>query len=367
MNRKEAFDQLYLLNGYPEELKEGLFNVFDRVFNSLYNRIVNDHKDAYVIDPDVVLNYVCQEHIFNLLPVNKEQREQVFANESYINRLVAILSDKIYINEFIADNNQALISEYHPLITTFQFVLNFILNKFNNLPKTNIKEDGILLDILKKGFVMCRGVINLLSEGYETEAFATWRTVHEVECIALILAKYPYVSERYIKHIEYARYYRNDNGNETHQDKLFEEVKLLMKEKNLKSKDTKKYIEYGWLYGIENIEEIYPEVKLNFRKGIQMVAELTSYSKLYETSSELAHSSPLLIYSNRDYFKSLALICIYETFFRLEDLFNKYLERNNSIDSTNYFSMRKDYLIEMKKNISIESVSYHLKYGKKNS
>ena len=63
-----------------------------------------------------------------------------------------------------------------------------------------------------------------------------------------------------------------------------------MKELELKSKDTKKYIEYGWLTNVKNVLEEYPEFKLNFRKGVELIAGLSSYSSLYELSSEIAHS-----------------------------------------------------------------------------
>ena len=41
----------------------------------------------------------------------------------------------------------------------------------------------------------------------------------------------------------------------------------------------KKFIEYGWIYAIENIEQDYLQLKLNFRNGLEMVAGLERYSK----------------------------------------------------------------------------------------
>lgn len=43
-----------------------------------------------------------------------------------------------------------------------------------------------MIDILHKGFRMCDCIIQLLFSGFETEAFSTWRTLHETECIARI-------------------------------------------------------------------------------------------------------------------------------------------------------------------------------------
>ena len=57
-----------------------------------------------------------------------------------------------------------------------------------------------------------------------------------------------------------------------------------MKEHNLKSKDMKKYIEYGYLFGVPNIT-LNEDFKLNFRDGVERVAGLSQYSKMYETAS----------------------------------------------------------------------------------
>ena len=55
-------------------------------------------------------------------------------------------------------------------------------------------------------------------------------------------------------------------------------------------------------------------------------AGLDSYSKMYEMASEIAHSSPMLIYSKSSYFFHLALVNLYESFFRLEAIFNNFYE-----------------------------------------
>ena len=360
MTRQEAFDELYALKGYPEELKEGLYPIFEDVYKSVLERMSKKESELYVLDPDVVLSYLFEEHFYNFKAMKVEMRENILANPSYVERLKVLVSDKIYINEFKGYENKGLMTKYNPLVSTYSFFLNFILNKFESLENKQDVFTAIFLDILKKGFVMSKGVLSLLTNGFETEAFSTWRTIHEVECIVKILHEKPYLIKTYVKHIEYARYYRTDNGDPEKQDALFKEIKEQMKVLGLKSKDMKKFVEYGYLYEVKNLEEEYPEFKPNFRKGVQLVAGLSNYSSLYELSSEIAHSSPLLIYSNRAYFKSLCIINLYDTFFRLEDIFNKFLLARNDIDSSSYFNMRKDYLVEMKKNIAIEKGIFSL-------
>lgn len=365
MTREEAFNELYDLKGYPKELKNGLYPIFEKVYHRVLIKMEETNKSNYLLDPEVVMSYVFEEHYNNVKTLSKEQAYGLLNNSSYIDRLVVMLSDKIFFNEFLGYDNEGLITEYNPLITTYSFFLNFILNRFEHLYASQNANNAVFLDILKKGFVMSKCVLDLLSNGFETEAFSTWRTIHEVECIAKILFENPYISKTYIRHIEYARYYRNDNGDKEKQNQLFEEIKLKMKDHGLKSKDTKKFVEYGWLYSINDIEEKYQEFKPNFRKGVELIAGLSEYSPLYELSSEIAHSSPLLIYSNRYYFKSLTIINLYDTFFRLENMLYQFLLQAKDLNSSAYFNMRKDYLIEMKKNIAIEKSYFSAQFPKK--
>ena len=262
-----------------------------------------------------------------------------------------ILSDFLVTEVFPVSSSVALISKYNPLISTLNFNLNFIINKYEQLPKHKDLAKAIELDILRKGFFMTKSVLNLLCDGFETEAFSTWRTIHEVECVAKILDDKPYLGETYALHMKYNSIYRGSEEDKEKVDAFYEEVKGKLKMWDLKSKDFKKFLEYGWLYDIPNWKEEYPELKLNFRKGLEYVAGLTQYSDLYEASSEIAHGSPLLIYSSKAYYLNLAIICLYETFLRMEDLFAHILRDFSEIDSTAYYKMRNVYIIESKKNL----------------
>ena len=99
-----------------------------------------------------------------------------------------------------------------------------------------------------------------------------------------------------------------------------------MKKYDLKSKDMKKYIEYGYLFAIPNIQ-LNADFKLNFRDGVEKLAGLSNYSKVYEMSSEISHSSPLLLYSKKEYYYAITIINLYESFFRLENVFDQYYKK----------------------------------------
>jgi hypothetical protein len=128
---------------------------------------------------------------------------------------------------------------------------------------------------------------------------------------------------------------------------MFVEIKAQMHELGLKSKDTKRFIEYGWLSGVPGFADI-PDFKFNFRDGVQRVAGLTPYSKVYEMSSEIAHSSPLLIYSRKRYFFLFTLLNLYESFFRLEKIFTTlYMSTVDEAERNNYAKMRTVYQSEL--------------------
>jgi hypothetical protein len=89
--------------------------------------------------------------------------------------------------------------------------------------------------------------------------------------------------------------------------------------------------------------------KFNFRDGVERCAGLSNYSKNYEMSSEIAHSSPLLIYSNKEYLHHVCLLNLYESFFRLEKIFTSlYMSTVNSAEQGAYVRMRSLYQNELR-------------------
>jgi hypothetical protein len=131
------------------------------------------------------------------------------------------------------------------------------------------------------------------------------------------------------------------------QTEIFMAMKEEMKGHNLKSKDIKKYIEYGWLYACSDFKE-EEGYKLNFRDGLEKLAGLSTYAPRYETSSEIIHSTPLLIYSSKEYFYYVTLISLYESFFRLEKAFlSLFLEHSDEEAIEKYAQMRKIYYSQL--------------------
>src|SRR5574344_1187090 len=295
------------------------------------------------INPVQLTLYLLNEEQFYLLSNPDKKLEEIEKDEGYEQFLISIVLDKYFTHEHLSYRSGSFANRFIPEISTINLYLNFILGMLSRYKQGDPKET-LVVDILQKGFSMAKCIVDLLTNGFETEAFSTWRTLHENECILQVIVKYgqPVIDE-YLKHLRYALAFRGALPSKEETDKTFEEIKSGMRAVDLKSKDMKRYIEYGWLLGIPNVMQI-EGFKFNFRDGVERCAGLRDYSKVYEMSSEIAHSSPLLIYSRKNYFYLITMLNLYESFFRLEKIYLSSVPEN---DQKQYVSMRKLYFAEL--------------------
>ncbi len=303
---------------------------------------------------DVTLTlYLANEHYFYLLTHSNQKEEDIVDDEQYEQFLLSIALDKYYTNEHLSFKNSSFSNRFQPEISTISLYINFILGMLSRYKQGDPKQT-LIVDIMQKGFSMAQCIISLLIGGFETEAFSTWRTLHENECILLTLVRYGQnVINEYLKHLQYAVCFRGGMPTKEETDKVFLQIKEEMKSHDLKSKDMKRFIEYGWLYAVPELEK-EEGFKLNFRDGVERGAKLRDYSKVYEMSSEIAHSSPLLIYSRKDYFYLITLLNLYESFFRLEKVFSSlYLSSVTKEEQESYVKMQNLYHSELLASYSI--------------
>ncbi|HBF67768.1 MAG TPA: hypothetical protein DDW20_00390 [Firmicutes bacterium] len=338
MISKEQFDLVYTHLNPPKRLnKDFVFECYKYANEGADNLIQNNAFGKVVpVNPVVLILYILHEYNY-FFEVNKN----VVEDESLLSKIVSISLDKYFTNEHLNFKNETIVSKYSPEMSTLTTYLNFVLNVLSKVSRKNPNET-LFVDILNKGFSMCKAMIELMEDGFETEAFSTWRTIHETECVLILLAKYDKeIRQTYLKHINYAMAFRGVIQDKEKVDQIFVQIKEEMKNLNLKSKDMKKYIEYGWLSKIPNFNE-NPQFKFNFRDGVESLAGLSHYSKTYELASEIAHSSPMLIYSKNSYFYHVAILNLYESFFRLENLFANIYQRNVSEEENKRFLMMKE-------------------------
>ncbi len=329
---KESLDSQFLYDAYQNAM-EGAKSIDEA---NLLGRVVP-------VNPIALILYIVNEHGYYLDIHPDAAQEAVIKDEKYMQMIVSIALDKYYTNEHLSYKSKTILSRFSPGISTLNTYLNFVLGVLGRYSR-NQPNETLIVDIMSKGFSMARAISDLLVSGFETEAFSTWRTLHEAECILLVLTKYGKpVIDKYLMHMNYAMAFRGLAGDKEKTDAIFAQIKEEMRAFDLKSKDMKRFIEYGWLLTVSALEKAEP-VKLNFRDGLEKTAGLKRYAPIYEMSSEIAHSSPLLIYSRREYFMHLALVNVYESFFRLEKIFAEiYVRSISESEKQRFLLMRKIY------------------------
>ena len=293
-----------------------------------------------------LLLYCIGEYYYSISHLKKEEIETFHKNEDYPSSMASVAADKYLSLSMFNHVEKKLANRFLPPASSLNMYLNFMLNIVKEYKK-NDPQSTLISDLLMKSLTISRCILENLLSGYETEAFSSWRTLHECECTLILLDKYgePLINN-YLKHMNYGLAFNNAIKDKTKQDEIFYSMKDEMREYGLKSKDIRKYIEYGWLYQIVDKDD--ETFKLNFRDGLEKLAGLSNYARRYEISSEIIHSTPLLIYSNKEYFYYMTLLSLYESFFRLEKVFvSLFSKRVSENQMRQYGEMRKVYYAQL--------------------
>ena len=299
------------------------------------------------INPFEIIYYCVGEYTYTTQGKTIEEITKMGEDEKYITSIASVVSDKYLSLAMFGHAERKLANKFIPPVSSLNLYLNFMLNILSTYQKNDPKQT-LITDLLIKSVSISRCILELITEGYETEAFSNWRTLHECECTLLLLDKYkdPLIN-RYLIHMQYGIVFKNGDTTDEKGTRIFNDMKEEMRQLDLKSKDIKKYIEYGWLYEIPGVKED-EKFKLNFRDGLERLAELSMYSGRYEMSSEIIHSTPMLIYSNKEYFFFITLLSLYESFFRLEKVFLSLFAKNMSEEQMKrYLDMRSVYYAQL--------------------
>ena len=316
---------------------EGMQSLID---SGLFPRLGN-------INPFEIIYYCVGEYAYTTSGKTEEEKAAMGQDEKYITSIASVVSDKYLSLSMFNHAERKLANKFIPPVSSLNLYLNFMLNILSTYQKNDPKQT-LITDLLIKSVSISRCILQLITEGYETEAFSNWRTLHECECTLLLLDKYkdPIIN-RYLIHMQYGIVFKNGDTTDEKGTRIFNDMKEEMRMLGLKSKDIKKYIEYGWLYDIPGVKED-ETFKLNFRDGLEKLAGLSSYSARYEMSSEIIHSTPMLIYSNKEYFFFITLLSLYESFFRLEKVFvSLFAQQMSEEQMKRYLDMRSVYYAQL--------------------
>ena len=346
----EQFNQILNSLQAPNNVNRSfLYEIYEGASEGIVNLSKENELFANIgqINPLEIIQYCLGEYLYSVRHFNQDELEKFLNNEDIKTSMASIVADKYLSLSKLMLKDQKFTNKYIPPISTIDVYINFMRTIINSYPKQD-QASSLIVDLLSKSLNICKCITTLLRDGFETEAFASWRTLHECECTLLLLDKYkdPLIA-RYFKHMQYGIAYRDMMENKDDQTRIFNEMKEEMRVYGLKSKDIKKYIEYGWMYDIPGVKED-ENFKLNFRDGLEKAAGLSQYSTRYETSSEIIHSTPILIYSNRPYFHFITLLSLYESFFRLEKVFlSLFIARSSKQAADQYQMMRQIYYTQL--------------------
>ena len=348
LTQEEFYKILNSLSIKEDYKLEYLFETYESIFEGLTEISKSKEAgDSFEVNSSNIIFYLLGEFLYSVTGMSEEQIAEFVRNEKYQESMAGVVADKYISLSLYNHSEQSLTNKFFPPISSIELYVNLMHNIVNNYSIKN-KDNVLLVDLLNKTLSIARCILNLLCEGYETEAFALWRTLHECECILILLDKYKeVVIPSYIKHMRYGLVYHMGESDEKINQEVFANIKKEMFELGLKSKDTKKYIEYGWLLSIPGHETL-ENFKLNFRDGIESLAGLHQYSGVYTTSSEILHASPMLVYSNKHYFHLLTLVNLYESFFRIESVFQSLFFNYFSEEAkSRYLAMKKLYFSQL--------------------
>ena len=306
----------------------------------------NSQIEVKEINQFDLLLYCVGEYYYSVINLDQEHLENFKKNEDFAATMSSVAADKYLSLSIFNHVEKKLANRFLPPASSLNMYINFMLNIVKGYKK-NDPQSTLISDLLMKSLTISRCILENLLNGYETEAFSSWRTLHECECTLILLDKYgePLINN-YLKHMNFGFAFNDTIPDKEKQNQIFYSMKEEMRGYGLKSKDIRKYIEYGWLYQI--VPEGDETFKLNFRDGLEKLAGLESYAKRYEISSEIIHSTPLLIYSNKEYFYYMTLLSLYESFFRLEKVFvSLFSQRVSPEQMMQYQEMRKVYYSQL--------------------
>lgn len=262
------------------------------------------------------------------------------------------------------DSRNKLIKSGLDVFSELSYAIEVSLNCYKDCVTSYSKRDpnmSLMPDMFLKFFNQAIGLLRMLNLDLASEAYSNWRTLHEAECvIKLLVDGGKPLQDVYLRHLTYNNAFRGGLYSKEETDAIFVEIKENMAKHGLKSKDMKKYIEYGWLYSCKTFKEEDVNYKLNFRNGLQLAAGLEEYNSWYEMASEIAHSSPIFFYSNNSFFSDLTSVNLADITLRGIEYFNKYAKQENIKFKS---ETQKDILIaNLKYRTEKEDDTFYTKY-----
>ena len=205
-----------------------IYQVYDLAFDGIIELLEVQNISDTVVDSFEVISYIFGEYIYSTSYLTKEGLDAFLSNESFLHSMASVSADKYLSLSIYNHHENRFTNSYLPPISSINLYVNLMLNIVTRYPK-NDPKNTLIIDLLIKSLSISRSIITLLCEGYETEAFAIWRTLHECECTLILLDKYGDLAiNSYLKHMRYGLAYKGAFESNEEEDAIFAQIKSEM-------------------------------------------------------------------------------------------------------------------------------------------
>ena len=202
---REEFDSVLAPNKLPKEVNlDYLYDVYKDADESI--RYLNQTNSAILksnISHVELIYYCLGELVYSVVGKNEEQLQKFYSDEEIRESMASVAADKYLTLSQYNNVSKQLTNRFLPPASSLDIYLNFMLNILTGYEK-NDPETTIIRDLLVKSLSISRCILINLINGYETEAFSSWRTLHECECTLILLDKYGQTAiKSYLKHMNF--------------------------------------------------------------------------------------------------------------------------------------------------------------------
>ena len=205
-----VFDVDYLYDIY--EMANEVIELLDQQNSQIEVKEVNQFD---------LLLYVVGEYYYSVVDLKEEALEKFKKNEEFPSSMASVAADKYLSLSIFNHVEKKLANRFLPPASSLNMYINFMLNIVKGYKK-NDPQSTLISDLLMKSLTISRCILENLLNGYETEAFSSWRTLHECECTLILLDKYgESLINRYLKHMEYGIAFRDTIPDKERQNEIF--------------------------------------------------------------------------------------------------------------------------------------------------
>ena len=286
--------------------------------------------DLSKFDMGIAIRYVYHYLAFYTGHLSDEDRVKKYNDKAFKDGLVNDICNDMFFNEDLEMLLNVEISEFSPVVVGYKTLCKLLLKYVAlDIPKNNLDFKGTYLNMLfQQAFGMVESCLMLAANGLASDALALWRTLHELECVVILLTRY---DEKLIgKYVDHQKYYDLEVADEYNTNEKVEKLKeelALAREPYTKRGSHKAFINYGWLLLIKEFRE--SNRPLNFKDGLQYLAGQSHRYKAYMTASKASHPTAVTLIRKQSSFFIVLISQLYDTMYNLINYAMTFVKRYN--------------------------------------